>query len=81
METAGIGGCAHLTQFLGTDTVPAIIIAKKYYNSDCAGFSIPASEHSTMTSWTKEGEIDAFENMLDTYPTGLVACVSDSYNI
>ena len=81
METAGIGGCAHLTQFLGTDTVPALIVADEYYGCDCAGFSIPASEHSTMTTYTREGEVEAYENMLDTYPKGLVAVVSDSYNI
>jgi len=81
METAGIGGCAHLTQFLGTDTVPALIVADEYYGCDCAGFSIPASEHSTMTTYTKEGEVQAYENMLDTYPTGLVAVVSDSYDV
>ena len=81
METAGIGGCAHLTQFLGTDTVPALIVADEYYGCECAGFSIPASEHSTMTTYTKEGEIQAYENMLNTYPKGLVAVVSDSYDI
>lgn len=81
METAGIGGCAHLTQFLGTDTVPALIVADEYYDCECAGFSIPASEHSTMTTYTKEGEVEAYENMLNTYPKGLVAVVSDSYDI
>lgn len=48
---------------------------------DVAGFSIPASEHSTITAWGKDNELKAFENMLDKYPTGVVACVSDSYNI
>ena len=42
------------------------------------GTSIPAAEHSTITSWTKEGEKDAFKNMLTQYPKGLVAVVSDS---
>ena len=46
------------------------------------GFSIPASEHSTITSWGgPEHEIEAFRNMLEQYPTGLVACVSDSFDI
>lgn len=45
------------------------------------GLSIPASEHSTITSWGREGELDAFRNMLTSYPTGLVACVSDSYDV
>jgi len=46
-----------------------------------AGFSIPAAEHSTITSWGKEHEVDAFRNMLDQFPEGLVAVVSDSFNI
>ena len=46
-----------------------------------SGTSIPAAEHSTITSWTKAGEIDAFRNMLTQYPKGLVAVVSDSYSI
>jgi len=41
-----------------------------------AGHSIPASEHSTITSWGVNGEVDAMTNMLLSYPTGLVACVS-----
>jgi nicotinamide phosphoribosyltransferase len=45
------------------------------------GFSIPASEHSTITAWGREHEADAYRNMLQAYPTGVVACVSDSYNI
>lgn len=80
-QTAGIGASAHLTQFMGTDTLAGIVTTRKYYNSGCTGFSIPASEHSTITSWGKEGERDAFGNMLKQYPDGLVACVSDSWDI
>jgi nicotinamide phosphoribosyltransferase len=58
-----------------------LIVAKKYYGSGCAGFSIPASEHSTITSWTREGEAEAMKNMLEKYPKGIVACVSDSFDI
>lgn len=66
VETAGIGGCAHLVNFKGTDTA--------------AGFLV-ANEHSTITSWGKENELDAYANMLQAYPNGLVAVVSDSYDI
>jgi nicotinamide phosphoribosyltransferase len=48
---------------------------------DCAGYSIPASEHSTITSWGEEHELDAYANILQNCPEGLVACVSDSYDI
>ena len=50
-------------------------------NLPVAGLSIPAAEHSTITSWGRENELDAFKNMLTQYPTGLVAVVSDSYNV
>lgn len=82
VETAGIGGAAHLVNFLGTDTMAALETVMDYYETaDMPGFSIPASEHSTITSWGKEGELDAMRNMLEQYPSGLVACVSDSFDI
>jgi len=36
---------------------------------------------STITSWGKENEADAYRNMLTQFPTGLVAVVSDSYDV
>lgn len=80
-ETAAIGGAAHLVNFMGTDTIAAIRLLQQYYDAEMPGFSIPASEHSTITSWGKEHEVDAYRNMLEQYPDGLVACVSDSYDI
>jgi nicotinamide phosphoribosyltransferase len=80
-ESAGIGGMAHLVNFMGSDTIPALLYASEYYSEDMAGFSIPASEHSSITSWGRANELDACRNMLDQFPTGLVACVSDSYDI
>jgi len=81
-ETAAIGGAAHLVNFLGSDTVAGIVLLQDhYYPTTMPGFSIPASEHSTITAWGKAHEADAYRNMLEAYPTGLVACVSDSYNV
>jgi nicotinamide phosphoribosyltransferase len=81
-ESSGLGGSAHIINFLGTDTLPAIMFAQEFYNTENPlAFSIPASEHSTITSWGEPFEVKAMENMLDSYPTGLVACVSDSFDI
>ena len=82
-ESAGIGGAAHLVNFMGTDTVTALMYARKYYGADMAGFSIPAMEHSTVTSWGRENEVESYRNMLkqNAKPGGLVAAVSDSYDI
>ena len=57
------------------------VCAREYYGENMAGFSIPAAEHSTITSWGKENEKEAFKNMLEQFPKGLVAVVSDSYDI
>jgi nicotinamide phosphoribosyltransferase len=82
-ESAMIGGMAHLVNFQGTDTMSGIIGARRYYNADMAGFSIPASEHSTMTSWQREGEADAYANMVKQFggEGKIFAVVSDSYDI
>lgn len=83
LESSAIGGTAHLVNFLGTDNVPALMFARKYYSEHMAGFSIPAAEHSTITSWGRNGEIKAYENMLKQFakPGSLVAVVSDSYDL
>ena len=82
-ESSGIGGLAHLVNFKGTDTVTSLLYGKEYYNIDTAGFSIPAMEHSTVTSWGKDNEVESFRNMINLYgkPGSLFACVSDSYDI
>jgi nicotinamide phosphoribosyltransferase len=83
MESAGIGGAAHLVNFMGTDTITGVLYAREYYNAGIAGFSIPAAEHSTITSWGRKGELDAYSNMVTQFgkPGAIVAVVSDSYNI
>lgn len=82
-ESAGIGGLAHLVNFFGSDTVQGVVYGNRYYNSKMAGYSIPASEHSSITSWGKSREVEAYRNMLKQFakPGALVACVSDSYDL
>ena len=83
MESASIGGASHLINFMGTDTISGILFAREYYDAGIAGFSIPAMEHSTVTSWGRDGEVDAYRNMLNQYakPGAVLAIVSDSYDI
>ncbi|MGX5818142.1 nicotinate phosphoribosyltransferase [Chitinophaga lutea] len=82
VESAGLGGSAHLINFSGSDTVAASTFAKRYYHATTApGLSIPATEHSIVTLRGEAGEASIFKHVLDTFPTGVIACVSDSYNI
>ena len=82
-QSAGIGGAAHLVNFMGTDTISGVLHAIDVYGGDVCGFSIPAAEHSTITSWGRENEVDAYRNMVKQFgkPGALVAVVSDSYDI
>lgn len=96
-ESAMLGGMAHLVNFMGTDTGASLMGAMAFYGAEIdptkeaipgtgimtsPGYSIPAAEHSTITSWGRDGEAAAFENMLTQFggPGKLVAVVSDSYD-
>lgn len=83
-QSAAHGGLAHLVNFRGTDTLEALVAARKFYGStSIAGISIPAAEHSIITSWTKKGETNSYSNILDQFakPGSMVAVVSDSYDL
>ncbi|QKJ29863.1 nicotinate phosphoribosyltransferase [Mucilaginibacter mali] len=82
VESAGLGGSAHLISFLGSDNLAGSVLAQQYYNANKVyGVSITATEHSICTLLGKDGELDVFRHILKTFPTGIIACVSDSYNI
>jgi nicotinamide phosphoribosyltransferase len=68
---------------MGSDTISGVVYAREYYDAGVSGFSIPAAEHSTITSWSRDGEVDAYRNMLTQFakPGSIVAIVSDSYDV
>lgn len=81
-ESAMIAGASHLLNFLGSDTIVANYFLDTYYDAAGSpkGMSVPASEHSVMCSYGRDGEQKAFDRMLELYPTGIVSIVSDSYD-
>ncbi|WMJ74247.1 nicotinate phosphoribosyltransferase [Cytophagaceae bacterium ABcell3] len=82
VESGGLGGSAHLINFKGSDTILGSVFAKRFYKAkEIAGVSVPATEHSICTLLGEKGEKDIFKHVLDTFPSGIVACVSDSFNI
>ncbi len=84
VENAMVSGAAHLLSFVGTDTIPAIDFLEEYYgaNSDneMVGVSVPATEHSVMCMGLEDNEQKTFEGLLDTYPTGILSVVSDTWD-
>jgi nicotinamide phosphoribosyltransferase len=75
-------GLAHLTSFSGTDSLPAIHGARKFYGETAfVGGSVNATEHSVMCAGTKDDEIETFRNLMKTYPTGILSIVSDTWDL
>ena len=82
VEAVISSGLGHLTSFSGSDSLPAIYGARKYYGAD--GFvsgSVPATEHSVMCAGGKEDEVETFRRLLKTYPTGILSVVSDTWDL
>ena len=80
-ESSMLSGSAHLLSFSGTDTIPALLIPKNYYNdSNLYGFSVQATEHSVMTSLGPEGEFEQVLNVINNAKNGILSMVIDSYN-
>lgn len=92
-ESAGIAGAAHLINFMGTDTVAGLVAAIDYYNATgVVGFSVIASEHSTMCANANADLRDdtaAIEKMVsilekrvkETGQFQIVSAVGDTYDI
>lgn len=81
-ESSGIYGVAHKLIFDGTDTTAGCKFAVDFYNADPTKIImwVPASEHSVMTINGREGEEAVLERLIETYPTGLLSVVDDSYD-
>lgn len=84
LDAAGASGAAHLLSFQGTDTCLALYWIKDYYSTHGRlnyGTSVPATEHSVMSSTGIEGEFETYRRLItETYPTGIVSIVSDTYD-
>jgi nicotinamide phosphoribosyltransferase len=75
-------GLGHLTSFSGTDSLPSIYGARKFYNeTEFVGGSVNATEHSVMCAGGSDDEIGTFRRLIETYPTGILSIVSDTWDL
>ena len=85
-QAAAMSGFGHLASGLvGTDTIPAVLFAEKYYGAnvdqELVGCSVDATEHSVTCSWILEGEIEFFKYLMrEQSPTGILSVVSDTWD-
>jgi nicotinamide phosphoribosyltransferase len=75
-------GLGHLTSFSGTDSLPTLYGARKYYGeTEFVGGSVNATEHSVMCAGGSDDEVGTFKRLLETYPTGILSIVSDTWDL
>lgn len=95
-EDAARAGFAHLTSFIGTDTLPAMDYAEDYYSAEgLIAISVPATEHAVATSNILYIEDKLGKNMdyrltaetlfmkdliTRKFPAGIVSYVADSFD-
>ena len=85
-EAAEIAGFAHLASgFMGTDNFDSLDYCENFYGvpeDQVAGYSVFATEHSTTTSYGKEGEEQFVYDQLMANPDApIMSFVADSYDV
>lgn len=85
VEAAIMSGMAHLTSFVGSETIPAIEALEEYYFADAdkelIAATVPATEHSVMCAGGKEDEFETFRRLItEVYPKGFISIVSDTWD-
>jgi len=84
IDAAISSGLGHATSFLGSDSLPVIAGARKYYGE--VGFvtgSVNATEHSVMCAGGAEegNELATFRHLMKKFPTGILSIVSDTWDL
>lgn len=83
-EDAAASGAAFLLSTCGTDNIPGLYYATKFYGANMKtgliGTSVPASEHSlASTGIAVDGELETYRKWITKdYPTGIVSVIADT---
>lgn len=86
VDSAAASGAGHLLSFTGTDTLVALDWISEHYPEhegapeEFLGGSVPATEHSVMCAGGEEDEMTTYARLLETYPTGILSVVSDTWD-
>jgi nicotinamide phosphoribosyltransferase len=88
IDSAISSGLGHATSFTGSDSIPAILGARKYYDAEGLVIgSVPATEHSVACSLAdidengNTNELQGIRTLLAKFPKGILSMVSDTYDL
>jgi len=72
----------HATSFMGSDSLPCIYGGRYYYGEDgTVVVSVNATEHAVMSAGSEEDEVGTFKRLMETFPTGILSVVSDTWDL
>ena len=84
VQASNLTGIAHLTSFVGSDTMSAALFAEKYANANLKDgetlASVIASEHSVAEAYGRDNEFEYFKSLIEQNPTGILSLVADTYD-
>lgn len=84
LEAAAASGAGHLASFLGSDTLIAKEWIKEHYGAtEPILLSVTATEHSVMCAGGSlpEEEEETYARLMRIYPDGILAVVSDTWDL
>jgi nicotinamide phosphoribosyltransferase len=82
VDAAINSGIGHASVFFGSDTLPVIPAARKYYGAEgMVIVSVNATEHSVMCAGGMEDEVETFRELMRKFPTGILSIVSDTWDL
>ncbi|NMO94038.1 nicotinate phosphoribosyltransferase [Actinomycetospora sp. TBRC 11914] len=80
LESAGLGGMAHLVNFDQTDTVAGFIAARQWYNAKPPNGSATFQEHSTVIAAGSDAEVESFRRLLQFPGVVVAGLLCDSFD-
>lgn len=82
VEACVSSGLGHAISFSGSDSLPVIHGARKFYGAEgMVVGSVNATEHSVMCAGGEEDEVETFNRLLNTFSTGILSVVSDTWDL
>jgi nicotinamide phosphoribosyltransferase len=80
LESAALGGLAHLVNFDQTDNVPSYLAARQWYNASAPRGSGAFQEHTNVIAFGRDKEADTFRGLLANPAAGVAGLLCDSYD-
>lgn len=82
LDHAKMSGAVFTFFFQGSDNMPGVAYANKYYFSDMAAYSVAATEHSIACGYGEGNDDGYIRDALDAVvPGGILSLVGDTWNI